>query len=583
MPSEITPDHPDYKLTCLRHSAAHLMAHAIQKLWPDAVFAFGPVVENGFYYDFQCSHSITPEDFKAIEAEMDALVKAKAPFEREEWPREKAEAFFAKAGQKFKVDQIQKLGLPSYSVYKEGDFIDLCRGPHVENTAPLRHIKLMNVSGATFRGEDKGIPLQRVYGTAWETKEDLKAHLFRLEEAKKRDHRKLGTQLELFEFHSELSPGSAFWLPKGAALWRKLSDKTIDFHLREGYVEVRTPMVYNKKLWETSGHWAHYQENMFLIPDPENELNTMALKPMNCPGHMLVFGGKKRSYRELPMRLHDQSPLHRFERSGTLNGLLRVRNLCQDDAHIFVTEDQIKDEVGRVLSMVKRLYSVFGLGFRCVLSTRPAKMMGDPALWDKAEASLEAVLKDGQYEYRINPGDGAFYGPKIDFLVKDSLEREHQCATLQLDFQLPRNFDLKYTDDTNSEKTPIVIHRALYGSFERFIAVLIEHYAGAFPMWLSPVQARVIPVGQAHLDYASKVRDVLSASKLRVDCDLSSDTLGAKLRGGKMAKIPYLLVVGDKEAEAGSVSWNQYGSDVKGTCTMEEFLAMVRPEADLDY
>lgn len=581
--ADVKPGDPNYEIECIRHSAAHIMAQAIKTLWPDARFAFGPTTETGFFYDVAMEHVLTPEDFPAIEAEMKKIIKANHKFEHETWDRQTALKHFSEAHQNFKVDQIEHLGLEEVSIYRQGEFTDLCAGPHVNYTKKCKHVKLMSISGAYFRGDETNEQLQRVYGTAWASKQELEEHLHMLEEAKKRDHRRLGTELELFEFHSEMSPGCAFWQPKGATLWRLLSQKTIDFHLRNGYEEVRTPQVFNKRLWEISGHWKHFQDNMFLIPDEENDANTMAIKPMNCPGHMLMFGSKKRSYRELPLRLHDQSQLHRYERSGTLNGLIRVRSLCQDDAHIFITEDQIEEESTRVLKLVERIYEIFGMGFRCALATRPQKMMGDPALWDKAEAALENVLKAGGYDYFINEGDGAFYGPKVDFYIRDSLNREHQCATLQLDFQLPRNFDLKYVDADNTEKTPIVIHRALYGSFERFIAVLIEHYAGAFPMWLSPEQVRVLPVGDRHDAYARDIRDGLVDRGIRADVDVANETIGNKLRKGKLAKIPYLLVVGDREVESRTLSWNQYGSDEKGSCSLEEFLEKVAPEADLVY
>jgi threonyl-tRNA synthetase len=571
------------ELESLRHSTAHIMAEALTRLFPDAQLAFGPTIENGFYYDVKMNHVLIPEDLEKIEAEMRKIIKANVKFEQEDWTREKAIAYFTEKKQVFKLDQINKLQLESYSVYRQGDFIDLCRGPHANYSKKCKHFKLMSISGAYFRGDENNEQLQRIYGTAWKTKAELEEHLHLLEEAKKRDHRRLGQELELFEFHSELSPGAVFWQAKGATLWRILSQKTIDFHLKNGYEEVRTPLVFNKKLWETSGHWQHFKDNMFLIPDVENEDNTMALKPMNCPGHMLMFKSKKRSYRELPLRLHDQSQLHRYERSGTLNGLIRVRSLCQDDAHIFVREEQIEEEATRVLKMIERIYEIFGMSFRCALATRPEKMMGEPKLWDLAENALKKVLDKGKYDYQIHEGDGAFYGPKIDFYIKDSLKREHQCSTLQLDFQLPRNFKLKYTSKNNEDRIPIVIHRALYGSFERFIGILIEHYGGAFPMWLAPLQLRLIPVAEKHVAWAEKVLERFRERSLRADLDAANETLGAKLRRGKMSKIPYLIVIGDREQESQSLAWNRYGGNEKGNASFEEFLDMTRQERELIY
>jgi len=581
----LNPEDPHYEIECIRHSTAHIMAQAMTRLWPEIKLAFGPTIENGFYYDVQMEHTITPEDLETISKEMKKAIKENHKFEQKNLNKEEAIAFFKEHKQDFKIDQIEKLNLEEYSVYQQGEFTDLCSGPHVSYSKKCKHFKLMNISGAYFRGDESGEQLQRVYGTAWKTKEALEEHLHFLEEAKKRDHRKLGVELELFEFHSDISPGAAFWQPKGSVIWRLLSDKTIDFHIRNGYQEVRTPLIFNKKLWEKSGHWEHYQENMYKVPDPENDANTMAVKPMNCPGHMQMFGNKKRSYRELPLRLHDQSQLHRFERSGTLNGLIRVRSFCQDDAHIFLREEQIVEECKNVITMVARIYSIFDMSFRCVLSTRPTKMMGDPALWDKAEAALTEVLEVTKTEYKINEGDGAFYGPKIDFYVKDSLKREHQCATLQLDFQLPspERFDLKYTDENNELKTPIVIHRALYGSFDRFIAILIEHYAGAFPLWLSPIQCRFIPVASRHIDHCYQLEKEFLKQGLRAEVDSSNETTGKKLRDGKMKKIPYLIVIGDKEIENNTLSWNQYGSDKKGNCHIEEFFNKIKPQQDIVY
>lgn len=583
----------DTPLDRIRHSTAHMMAQAIKRLWPKVKFAFGPTIEDGFYYDILIDdYQITMDDFEKIEAEMKNLVKENIKFERQELSKEEALKFFKESNQEFKVDQIEKLNLPTYTVYRQGEFTDLCSGPHVNYTKKCKNFKLMKLSGAYFRGDANNKQLQRIYGTSWESKEELDQYLFRLEEVKKRDHRRLGQVLDLFEFHEE-APGCVFWQPNGTTLYEKLSEKSKRFHKSCGYTEVRTPVMFNKKLWERSGHWKHYKENMFIINDPEavaegkdgtEGVNTMSLKPMNCPSHMLMFKNKKRSYKELPVRFQDNGVLHRNELSGALSGLTRVRQFCQDDAHLFVRDIQIENEINNIMGMIRKIYSAFNMPFKFFLSTRdPDKFMGDIALWDKAEASLESVLKSGGFEYQIKPKDAAFYGPKIDCIVFDSIGRGHQCATIQLDFQLPINFDLSYIDENNSESRPVVIHRAIYGSFERFIGILIEHYAGNFPTWLAPVQVKVLPISEKVHDYSQRVYKELIEIGIRAEIDDRSETMNAKIRDNKMKKIPYLLVIGQKEEEGITVTYRSREDDSQKTLSLEEFKKQVAEENKFDF
>ncbi|MFN8578305.1 MAG: threonine--tRNA ligase [Candidatus Sericytochromatia bacterium] len=577
--NKIDNNDPSYELHCIRHSAAHIMAHAVQQIFPDAKFAIGPVIKDGFYYDMALPRSITEEDLTEIEKRMKDIIKSNNPFKRDEWDKETAKKWFSEHGQDFKIEIIDGIQDEKVSIYNEGDFTDLCAGPHVRYTKQCKNFKLLKTSGAYWRGDEKNPMLQRIYGTAWKTKEDLDQYMFQLEEAKKRDHRKLGKELELFFMHP-YSPGNAFWLPKGNTIFQILSTKIREFNKRNGYVEVRTPQLFKKDLWETSGHWEHYKENMFNF---ESEEETHSLKAMNCPSHMLIFKNSLKSYRDLPLRVHDQGVLHRNEVSGALSGLTRVRMFSQDDAHLFVTEEQLKSEINGIISMIKRIYSVFDMKFSVVLSTRPESFMGDPALWDMAEKILEEVIVENGLDYKINHGDGAFYGPKIDYLVYDSLGREFQTATTQLDFQLPRRFELTYVDKNNEFKTPIVIHRAMYGSFERFIGLLIEHYAGIFPTWIAPVQCHIINISDRHIDYCKKVADMLTEKGIRVHLDDRSETMNYKIREAQLKKIPYMLVIGDKELEAESVGVRHIKNGDLGIVKTSEFIEQIAEEAKMDF
>ena len=587
----------DY-LERLRHSTAHIMAYAVQQLFPDGEntvkLAIGPPIENEFYYDMEVPRPITPDDFPEIEKHMKAMIKANVPFVQETWTYDKAREWFAERNQTFKLELIEGISDQEVSasdegvadegvsIYHNGDFTDLCKGPHIEKTGECRHFKLLRVSGAYWRGDSNREQLQRIYGTAWETKNDLQAYLKQREEAAKRDHRKLGRELELFQMHPE-SPGSVFWLPKGAFIYNHLSEKVRKLYLSEGYQEVRTPLIYDSSLWETSGHWEHFKDDMFLIENEEGD-PTSALKPMNCPAHMLIYKSIRHSYRDLPYRLHDQGVLHRNEATGTLSGLSRVRQLCQDDAHNFVTEDQIADEYERILELFQRIYSKFDLPFRCDFSTRnPEKFMGDVDVWNRAEDILESVLKNNQIEYAVDPGEAAFYGPKLDFQVRDSLNRDVQCATVQLDFQLPERFELIYIAPDGSEKRPVVIHRAICGSFERFIAMLIEHYAGAFPTWLSPVQCVVMTISQRFVDYATEIQQLLLQKDCRVVLDNSDDKIGAKIRQTRLQRVPYMLIIGEREQQNRTVSVRSRDEGDIGAMPLDSFVDRIIREADLDF
>lgn len=578
--NQLLPEHPEYEIHCIRHSAAHLMAHAVQQIFPEAQFAIGPVIKDGFYYDMSLPRSLTPEDLIQIEENMKQLVKQNLPFKHEEWNREEAKKWFGEHHQGFKLEIIEGIPDEKLSIYHQGDFTDLCAGPHVRYSKQCKNFKLLKVAGAYWRGDEKNPMLQRIYGTAWKTKEELDKHLYQLEEAKKRDHRKLGKELELFFFH-EFAPGSAFWLPKGNTLYKTLSEKMRAYNLRNGYVEVRTPQLFRKDLWEISGHWDHYQEDMFLF---EDEGTHSGLKPMNCPSHMLIFKSALRSYRDLPLRIHDQGVLHRNEKSGVLSGLTRVRSFCQDDAHLFVMPDQIESEIQKLLDMARKTYALFDMKFSKVyLSTRPDNFMGEIEMWNAAEASLEKVIKEAGFHYVINAGDGAFYGPKIDFIIEDALGREWQTATIQLDFQLPLRFDLKYIDKTNEAKHPIVIHRAIYGSLERFIGILIEHYAGAFPLWLAPVQCHVINIGEAQIEYAHEVHEKLVAVGLRSHLDTRNESMGYKIREAQLQKIPYMLVIGDKEMQEGTVAIRTLRGGQGETVSVADVLTKLTTEAQADF
>jgi threonyl-tRNA synthetase len=568
----ITKDSPE-ALALYRHSTAHLMAAAVTNLFPGAQCGIGPAIDEGFFYDFVVDRPFVPEDLDAIERKMKELAGQDLPFERQMWPREEAKRFFAAKGEPLKVQLIEEKTagqseVSCYTIKDRDTFVDFCVGPHVPSTGRLKAFKLLNTSNAYWKGDASNQPMQRIYGTAFASDSELKTHLQRIEEAKKRDHRKVGRDLGLFMFH-RWAPGATFWLAKGTVLWNTLADYMRGVLIPAGYVEVKAPIVFNKALWETSGHWQHYRQNMFLV---ESEGEQMALKAMNCPGHFLIYASEVRSYRDLPIRYHEQTPLHRNEASGVLTGLTRVRQFSQDDGHCFVMESQIGEEVTRLLRLVQRVYSDFGLKPEMKLSTRPAEYLGTIETWNHAEAELKRALDSVGEQYRIDEGDGAFYGPKIDFDVTDAIGRRWQCATIQLDFQMPERFDLKYVGADNAEHRPVVIHRAIFGSFERFIALLIEHFAGAFPLWLAPIQAIVLPIADRHAEYARQVVSRLQAGGLRVDVDERQEKIGFKIREAQLQKIPYMLVIGDREAAEGTVSVRSRVEGDIGSRKVEEFL-----------
>ncbi|MFP4600793.1 MAG: threonine--tRNA ligase [Persicimonas sp.] len=547
----------------VRHSTAHVMATAIQQMFPDAKFAIGPPIKDGFYYDFELPRPISTDDFGQLEGRMTQVVKQDQEFIQESWSKDKAREFFK--DQPYKLELIEGIEDEEVSIYHNGPFTDLCAGPHVESTGHCEHFKLQKVAGAYWRGDENKQMLQRVYGTAFATEEELEEYLYMLEEAKRRDHRKLGRQLHLFDF-DRMSPGSVFWRPKGWEVYRKLQGFFREIEKRNDYVEIMHPLVYNKELFEQSGHWDHYKDNMFIF---ESHDQTYCLKPMNCPDTMLFFKSDKRSYRDLPLRVAEFGTLHRNEMPGVLSGATRVRQFVQDDAHIFATEDQIEDEISLLLEMVDQTYALFDMSYEIELSTRPDDFMGDPKLWDEAEESLRRALEANDKDYVVHEGDGAFYGPKIDFQVRDSLGRSWQCATIQLDFQLPRRFELGYTAADNSEKTPIVIHRALAGSLERFIGILVEHLSGVFPTWLAPTQVQIMTITEDENDYAWDVAGMLEAAGIRVEVDDRNEKIGFKIREAETQKIPYMLVIGGREQEERTVAVRSYVEGRRGTMTPE--------------
>ena len=635
----VTPDAPE-ALDLYRHSTAHLLAAAVTALFPEAQCGIGPPIEDGFFYDFVVDRPFVPDDLQAIERKMAELAARNLRYERRMMPKEEAKRFFGDRGEPLKVELIEEKGGPVVSCYTiEDAFIDFCTGPHVPSTGRLKAFKVLSSSNAYWKGDSRNQPMQRIYGTAFFKDGALKAHLRRIEEAKQRDHRKLGRDLGLFTFHP-WAPGAPFWQARGATLYRLLSDYMREVLSGEGYQEVRTPLLYNKALWETSGHWEHYRDNMFLVRGEggggtgagdgteaeagdgteagagdgteaeagggteaeagdgteaeaggggagdgteagggrRTERLNYALKAMNCPAHMLMFASEGRSYRDLPLRFHDQGVLHRNEASGVVGGLTRVRQLSQDDAHCFITEAQIGEEVERLLRLVARVYGDFGLAYALELSTRPDDYLGSAATWDHAEAQLRAAIEATGADYTISEGDGSFYGPKIDMHVTDAIGRRWQCATIQLDYQMPARFGLKYTGSDNTEHTPVLIHRAIFGSFERFIALLIEHYAGAFPLWLAPVQARVLSIADRHAEYAAAVRDRLTAAGLRVEADLRQEKIGLKIREAQLQKIPYMLVVGDREAAGGTVAVRRRKGGDQGARPVDAVIAALGDE-----
>jgi len=564
----VTPDSPD-ALDLYRHSTAHLMAAAVIALFPEAQCGIGPPTSDGFFYDFIVDQPFVPEDLVAIEKKMKELASQDLRYERKMLPKEEAKAYFHDRGEPLKVQLIDEKGGPVVSCYTIDDvFIDFCTGPHVPSTGRLKAFKVLTSSNAYWKGDAQNQPMQRIYGTAFFKDSALKAHLHRLEEAKKRDHRKLGKELGLFMFH-QYAPGAPFWLANGTTLYNQLAEYMRETLYPEGYIELRTPLVFNRQLWQTSGHWDHYRENMFLV---ESEGEPFGLKAMNCPAHMLVFATEVRSYRDLPLRFHDQGVLHRNEASGVLSGLTRVRQFAQDDAHCFVTEDQIGEEVERILRLVGHVYSDFGLEYTMELSTRPDVFLGEIETWDHAERQLKAALEATGQPFAVSEGEGNFYGPKIDFHVTDAIGRKWQCATIQLDYQLPRRFKLKYVGADNAEHCPVVIHRAIFGSFERFIALLIEHYAGRFPLWLAPIQATILPIADRHVEFAQSVESRLSAAGLRATVDRRQEKIGYKIREAQIKKVPYMLVVGDREVAEDKVAVRSGTAGDQGGKTVDSFL-----------
>lgn len=543
-------------LQVLRHTAAHVLAQAVKRLYGRVNLGIGPVIDDGFYYDLKLENRLSLNDLIAIEKEMQNIVNENLTIKRMDVSFEKAEKLFKEMEEPFKLELLKEIPeSETITLYKQGEFIDLCRGPHLPSTGLMKAFKLTRVSGAYWRGDSEGEVLQRIYGVAFRKKQELDEHLHFLEEAAKRDHRLLGKQLELFMF-SEEAPGMPFYLPKGQIVRNELERFSREVQNGAEYDEVRTPFMMNQQMWEKSGHWEHYHENMYFS---DVDHTKFALKPMNCPGHMLIFKNNLYSYRDLPIRMAEFGQVHRHEYSGALNGLLRVRTFCQDDAHIFVREDQIEDEIKKVFSLIDKVYRTFGFDFSVELSTRPEDSLGDDNLWDLSEAALKNVLETLGVNYQLNEGDGAFYGPKIDFHIKDALKRSHQCGTIQLDFQMPEKFDLNFINANNEKVRPVVIHRAIFGSIDRFFGILIEHFAGAFPVWLAPIQVQLIPVSHVHLEYCLKLQSQLKQLGIRVKLDESNEKLGYKIRATQLQKVPYMLVVGDKEVERNTVSVREYG------------------------
>ena len=566
----ILTDRSDEALSIIRHSTAHLMAMAVKQLFPSAQVTIGPVIEDGFYYDFAFERAFTPEDLEAIEVRMSELVKLDLVISREEWDRDEAAEFFKSIGENYKAEIITSIPTSEpISLYRQGDFVDLCRGPHVPSTAKLAVFKLTKVAGAYWRGDNSNEMLQRIYGTAWANKKELKAYINRIEEAEKRDHRKLNKKLDLFHFSDE-APGSVFWHPKGWTLFLQLLDYMRKRQEGAGYVEVNTPDVMDRSLWETSGHWFNYRENMFLTQTEDDRI--FALKPMNCPGSVSMFAQGLKSYRDLPLRMAEFGKVHRYEPSGSLHGLMRVRHFTQDDAHIYCTEEQMEQECIDVVALVLDIYKDFGFEDVIIkLSTRPEKRIGSDEVWDKLENALVNALQAMDLDYVLYPGEGAFYGPKLEFVLRDAIGRDWQCGTLQVDMNLPDRFDISYVDETGArDKRPVMLHRALFGSLERFIGILIENYEGAFPFWLAPEQAAVINITDSQAEYAQEVTKSLQNNGFRVICDLRNEKIGFKIRGHSMQRVPYILVVGDKEKESRTVSVRTRDGEDLGSMALDQ-------------
>lgn len=559
----------------LRHTASHILAQAVKRLWPEAKLAIGPAIDKGFYYDIDMEHTLTPEDLGKIEKEMSRIVKENLPITKSVMSRQEAIEFFKSKNEDYKVELIEDLPEDAViSCYAQGDFIDLCAGPHVASTGKVKAFKLQSIAGAYWRGDENNKMLQRIYGTAFEKKEELDAYLHMLEEAAKRDHRKLGKELGLFVIKEE-GPGFPFFLPKGMALRNELENFWREVHHDFEYDEIRTPIILNKQLWETSGHWEHYRENMYttIIDDEE-----YAIKPMNCPGGILVYQNEMHSYRDLPLRYAELGLVHRHELSGALHGLFRVRAFTQDDAHVFMLPEQMQSELMKVIELFDRIYSQFGLKYHVELSTKPDNAMGDDAIWEAATEALRNAIEAKGIDYVINPGDGAFYGPKLDYHIEDSLGRTWQCGTIQLDMNLPERFNVEYIGEDGQKHRTIMIHRACFGSMERFIGILTEHYAGAFPTWMAPVQVKVLPISEKHVKYANQLAKQMRHDYVRVEVDDRNEKIGYKIRQAQMEKVPYMLVVGDKEMEDNSVNVRKHGGDELGTVPFDEFFNSIKIE-----
>ena len=560
------------------HTTTHIMAQAVKRLFPNTKLGIGPAIENGFYYDFKVDKPFDEEDIKKIEEEENKIIKEDIEIKRFTLPREEAIKFMSEKNEDYKVELIKELPEDEeISFYEQGEYVDLCAGPHLESTGKVKKMKILNTSAAYWKGDQENDSMQRIYGISFPKASMLDDYLNMIEEAKKRDHRKLGRELDLF-FFDETAPGMAYWMPKGLKMMNILIDLWRKEHEKRGYMEFSGPQLNSSELWKTSGHWDHYKEDMFVLTDSDGK--EQALKPMNCPNAIKIFASRQRSYKDLPLRFNDIDVIHRNEKSGQLNGLFRVRMFRQDDSHNFITEDQIGSEIKDIIEIAKYLYGIFGLEFELTLSTRPDDYMGDIELWNKAEANLRDVLDElcGKDEYRINEGDGAFYGPKIDIKMKDCLGREWQMGTVQVDFQLPLRFNLSYIDNDGEKKTPILIHRALFGSFERFIGIITEHFAGAFPVWLSPVQVKILPISDAHLDYANSVKEELASKGIRVEVDSRNEKIGYKIREAQVQKTPYMLVVGEKEIEEKAVGVRSRADGDIGQMKVEDFINKIQEE-----
>ena len=572
----VTAEDPE-GLQLLRHSTSHVMAAAVQRLFPGVKVTIGPSIDSGFYYDFDTPRPFSPDDLEAIEKEMRSIIAENVPFERSVMKKDDAVALFRDKGETYKVEIIEGIDADTVSLYRCGDFLDLCRGPHIPGTGSVKAFKLLSVAGAYWRGDEKNPMLSRIYGTAFPDEKGLKDYLAAIEEAKRRDHRRLGKELGLFSFHEDVAPGMSFWLPKGMMLRTILEDFLVREHLKRGYELVRGPQILRRELWERSGHYDHYRENMYFT---EIEGDVHGVKPMNCVGHMLMYGETLHSYRDLPVRMFELGVVHRHEKSGTLHGLLRVRQFTQDDAHIICAIDQLEEEILNVMHLSADLMDLFGFKYRIFISTRPEDSIGSDEAWERAtNALIKAVEKEGK-PYQINEGDGAFYGPKIDIKVTDAIGREWQLSTIQVDFTLPERFDLVYVGQDGERHRPVMVHRAILGSLERFIGVLTEHYAGAFPAWLAPVQARIVNVTDAQMDYVKDMKSRLAAAGIRVETDLRNEKLGFKIREAQLAKIPYVLVVGDKEVADGGFSVRLRSGENIGFRSLDDVIAMIRTESE---